>query len=82
MRGDRDAVRAALAGKADADAPQVDGSTALHWAVEQDDHEMAATRAMLAITPRHANGKACHPEPAPTNSPAAMVGWPRKPERR
>ena len=40
-RGDRAAVRAALARKADVNATQVDGSTALHWAVERDDVEMA-----------------------------------------
>jgi len=41
MRGDGAAVRAALARKADVNAPQVDGTTALHWAVERDDVEMA-----------------------------------------
>jgi uncharacterized protein len=41
MRGDREAVRAALARKADVNAPQVDGTTALHWAVERDDVELA-----------------------------------------
>jgi uncharacterized protein len=41
MRGDREAVRAALAGKADVNATQVDGTTALHWAVERDDVELA-----------------------------------------
>src|SRR5436190_14125694 len=41
MRGDRAAVRAALARKADVNAPQVDGTTALHWAVERDDVELA-----------------------------------------
>jgi ankyrin repeat protein len=41
MKGNRDAVRAALARKADANAPQVDGTTALHWAVRADDGEMA-----------------------------------------
>ena len=41
MRGDRDAIRTALARKADVNEPQVDGSTALHWAVERDDLEMA-----------------------------------------
>jgi uncharacterized protein len=40
-RGDREAVRAALARKADVNAAQVDGSTALHWAVERDDLAMA-----------------------------------------
>jgi ankyrin repeat protein len=39
-RRDRDGVRAALARKADVNAPQVDGTTALHWAVEHDDLEM------------------------------------------
>jgi ankyrin repeat protein len=41
MRGDREAVRAALARKVDVNAPQVDGTTALHWAVERDDVELA-----------------------------------------
>ena len=41
MRGDRVALRTALARKADVNAPQVDGSTALHWAAERDDVEMA-----------------------------------------
>ena len=41
MRGDREAVRAALARKADVNAPQVDGTTALHWAVERDDVDLA-----------------------------------------
>ena len=41
MRGDREAVRAAVARKADVNAPQLDGSTALHWAAERDDLEMA-----------------------------------------
>src|SRR5437667_7986381 len=41
MRGDREAVRAALARNADVNAAQVDGTTALHWAVERDDVDMA-----------------------------------------
>lgn len=41
MRGDADAVRSALARNADVSAPQVDGSTALHWAVERDDVDIA-----------------------------------------
>jgi ankyrin repeat protein len=39
-RGDVDAVRAALAGGADANAPQGDGMTALHWAASRGDVEM------------------------------------------
>jgi ankyrin repeat protein len=41
MRGDREAVRAAMARKADVNATQVDGTTALHWAVERDDLVLA-----------------------------------------
>ena len=41
MRGDRAAVRAALARKADVNTPRIDGSTALHWSVERDDVAMA-----------------------------------------
>src|SRR5215831_10045853 len=41
MKGSRDAVRALLQRRADVNAPQVDGTTALHWAVRQDDLELA-----------------------------------------
>jgi ankyrin repeat protein len=41
QRGDREAVRAALVRTADVNAAQIDGSTALHWAVERDDIELA-----------------------------------------
>jgi uncharacterized protein len=41
MKGDRAAVRALLAQKADVNAPQVDGATALHWAMYRDDAQMA-----------------------------------------
>ena len=37
MRGDHQALRAAIARTANVDAPQADGSTALHWAAERDD---------------------------------------------
>ena len=39
---DRAAVRALLQRRADVNAPQVDGMTALHWAAHQDDVESAA----------------------------------------
>ncbi len=39
MRGDRTALRTLLQQKADVNAPQADGATALHWAVYRDDPE-------------------------------------------
>jgi hypothetical protein len=41
MRGDRTALRALVQQKADVSAPQIDGATALHWAVYRGDAEMA-----------------------------------------
>lgn len=41
MRGDVEAVRELLAGGADVNAAQGDGMTALHWAAERADAEMA-----------------------------------------
>jgi ankyrin repeat protein len=41
MKRDVAAVRALLQKKADVNAPQVDGTTALHWAVRVDDLEIA-----------------------------------------
>jgi len=41
MQDDRDAVRSLLAQKVDVNAPQGDGTTALHWAAYKDDLEMA-----------------------------------------
>ena len=40
MKGDKAAVRALLLQKADVNAPQVDGATALHWAIYRDDPEL------------------------------------------
>jgi uncharacterized protein len=42
MQRNLDGVRALLAKKADVNAPQADGTTALHWAAHWDDTEMAA----------------------------------------
>jgi len=45
MRGNKDAVRSLLLKKADVNAPQVDGTTALHWAVRAND--LATTDLLL-----------------------------------
>ena len=42
MKGDAPAVRRLLTAKVDVNAPQVDGATALHWAVYRDDLDTAA----------------------------------------
>ncbi len=41
MRSERDTVRTLIQQKVDVNAPQPDGSTALHWAVQHDDLETA-----------------------------------------
>src|ERR1700692_1563649 len=41
MQGDKDTVRSLLNQKVDVNAPQGDGTTALHWAAYRDDLEMA-----------------------------------------
>jgi uncharacterized protein len=40
-KGDRNAVRSLIQRKADVNAPQVDGTTALHWAARVDDLDLA-----------------------------------------
>src|SRR5579863_3594795 len=40
QRGDKSAVRALLQKKTDVNAQQVDGTSALHWAVEANDAEL------------------------------------------
>jgi ankyrin repeat protein len=74
MRGDRAAVRAALARKQDVNAPQVDGSTALHWAVERDDADMAGVliQAGARVTARTREG-VTPLQLAATNGSAPMI---------
>jgi ankyrin repeat protein len=57
-RGDRNAVRAALGRKADVNLPQTDGTTALHWAVERNDLDLAdlLLRAGATVTVRTREG--------------------------
>ena len=41
MKGNKEAVRSLIQRKANVNAPQIDGTTALHWAVRADDLEIA-----------------------------------------
>ena len=74
MRGDRAAIRAAVAKKANVNAPQIDGTTALHWAVERDDMEMVdlLIRAGARITAKTREG-VTPLQLAATNGNAAMI---------
>ena len=74
MRGDRAAARAAVEKKANVNAPQVDGTTALHWAVERDDMEMVdlLIRGGARITAKTREG-VTPLQLAATNGSAAMI---------
>ena len=56
MRSDKTAVRSLLARRADVNATQPDGATALHWAVWRDDAEMADMLIKAGANVRAANG--------------------------
>ena len=74
MRGSRDAVRAALQRKADVNAPQIDGTTALHWAVRADDGEMADVLIRAGANASAANREGVTPvQLAAMNGSAAML---------
>ena len=53
--GDRAAVQALIHGKADVNAPQSDGATALQWAAYRDDLEMADMLLAAGANPKLAN---------------------------
>ena len=55
MRGDIASVRKMITAKADVNAPQNDGATALHWAVLKGDREMAAVLMRAGANPKAAN---------------------------
>ena len=61
MRGDRTAVRSLLQQKADVNAAQIDGATALHWAVYNDDLETAQTLIQAGAKPDAANREGITP---------------------
>jgi len=74
MKGNRDAVRALLQRKADVNAPQVDGTTALHWAARLDDVEIADMLIRAGATVSAANREGVMPlQLAALNGSAAMI---------
>jgi ankyrin repeat protein len=74
MRGDTAAVRALLAQKADVNAPQADGATALHWAAYRSDKEMADVLIRAGANAKAANREGATPLwLASVNGDAAMI---------
>src|SRR5712691_7910873 len=74
MKGNRDAVRSLLQRKADVNAPQTDGTTALHWAVRSDDLEFAEMLIRAGANVSAANRAGATPmQLAALNGNAAMV---------
>jgi ankyrin repeat protein len=61
MRGDRAAVQKLIASKADVNAPQNDGATALHWAVYRNDREMVGLLVRAGANPKAANREGSTP---------------------
>src|ERR1041385_2712184 len=73
-RGEKAAVRALIAQKADVNAKQPDGATALHWAAWHDDVELATLLLRAGANPNPANLTGATPlELASTNGNAAMI---------
>src|SRR5215468_8811914 len=74
MKRDRDAVRSLLQKKADVNATQVDGTTALHWAVRSDDLETAELLIRAGSNVSAANREGVTPmQLAATNGSAPMI---------
>jgi ankyrin repeat protein len=74
MRGDVAAVRALLSQKAEVNAPQADGSTALHWAVYRGDTTLAVLLIRAGADHRIASRDGVTPlSLASGNGDAAMV---------
>jgi uncharacterized protein len=74
MNRNRNAVRSLLQKKADVNAPQVDGTTALHWAVRADDLETADLLIRAGANVAAANREGVTPlRLAATNGTAAMI---------
>ena len=61
MQGDKSALRTLLQQKADVNAPQADGTTALHWAVRANDLEMTEMLLRAGAHPSAANQSGATP---------------------
>jgi ankyrin repeat protein len=55
QRGDRAAVQKLIASKSDVNAPQIDGATALHWAIYRDDATLTDTLIRAGASVKAAN---------------------------
>jgi ankyrin len=74
MKGNREAVRSLLLRKADANAPQIDGTTAIHWAVRVDDLDLADMLIRAGANVSVANREGVTPmQLAAMNGNAAML---------
>jgi ankyrin repeat protein len=74
MKQNREAVRSLLQRKVNVNAPQVDGTTALHWAVRADDLEMADLLIRSGAKVTAANRQGVTPmQLAALNGSAAML---------
>jgi len=75
MNGDKAAVRSLIERKANVNAPQVDGTTALHWAVEANDLDTAELLIRAGANVSAANQDGATPlRLATMNGNAAMIG--------
>jgi ankyrin repeat protein len=74
MKGDKAAVRTLIQQKADVNAPQADGATALHWAAYRGDKELADILIKGGANPKVANREGSTPLwLASINGDAAMI---------
>jgi ankyrin repeat protein len=74
MKGNKEAVRSLLQRKANVNAPQIDGTTALHWAVRADDLETADLLIRAGANVSAANDEGATPLLlATTDGNAAMI---------
>jgi ankyrin repeat protein len=74
MKGNKETVRTLLQRKANVNAPQIDGTTALHWAVRSDDLETADMLIRAGANVSAANDEGATPLLlATTDGNAAMI---------